>query len=162
MLKSKGDRLEKELSLRKRRTRPSTDESTVHSGLHVVLAFLLVELTFLLSGGILVLLVLRDQVVHVRFGLGELHLVHSLASVPVQEGLTAEHRGEVFCHTLEHLLDRRTIACKSDSHFQPLWWNVADARFNIVWNPFNKVGRILVLDVEHLLVHFPGRHPAAE
>ena len=39
----------------------------------------------------LVLLVLGDQVVHVGLGLRELHLVHALASVPVQERLAAEH-----------------------------------------------------------------------
>ena len=37
----------------------------------------------------------RTKVVHVRLGLGELHLVHALAGVPVKEGLAAEHRGEL-------------------------------------------------------------------
>lgn len=32
------------------------------------------------------------QVIHVTLRFGELHLVHTLASVPVQEGLTTEHR----------------------------------------------------------------------
>ena len=35
----------------------------------------------------LVLLVLGHEVVHVGLGLGELHLVHALAGVPVEEGL---------------------------------------------------------------------------
>ena len=35
----------------------------------------------------LVLLVLRDEVVHVGLRLGELHLVHTLASVPMKESL---------------------------------------------------------------------------
>ena len=39
----------------------------------------------------LVLLVLRDEIVHVALCLGELHLVHALARVPMQEGLAAEH-----------------------------------------------------------------------
>ena len=47
-----------------------------------VLALLLLELAFLLRGGVLVLLVLRHEVVHVGLGLGELHLVHAFASVP--------------------------------------------------------------------------------
>ena len=50
--------------------------------LHVVFTFLLIELTFLLSGGVLVLLVLRDEIVHVGLGLGELHLVHAFTGVP--------------------------------------------------------------------------------
>ena len=41
-------------------------------------AFLLVEL-FVLGSGLLVLLVLGHQVVHVGLGLCELHLVHALA-----------------------------------------------------------------------------------
>ena len=39
----------------------------------------------------LVLLVLRHQVVHVGLGLSELHLIHALARVPVQERLATEH-----------------------------------------------------------------------
>ena len=50
--------------------------------LHVVFTFLLIELTFLLGGGVLVLLVLRDEIVHVGLGLGELHLVHAFTGVP--------------------------------------------------------------------------------
>merc|ERR1719396_29925 len=62
----------------------------------VVLALLLVELALLLRRGILVLLVLRDQVVHVRLRLRELHLVHAFACVPMQECLAPEHCREVF------------------------------------------------------------------
>merc|ERR1719152_967128 len=53
----------------------------------VLLAALLLELALLLGGGVLVLLVLGHEVVHVGLGLGELHLVHALAGVPVEEGL---------------------------------------------------------------------------
>merc|ERR1712187_865439 len=77
------------------------------SRLHVVLPFLLIEFTLLFSGGVLVLLILRDQVIHVAFRFGKLHLVHSLTCVPMEECLTTEHRREVFSHTLEHLLDGR-------------------------------------------------------
>ena len=34
------------------------------------------------------------------------------------------------------------------------WWDVADSGFHVVGNPFNKVRRVLVLSVEHLLVDF--------
>merc|ERR1712232_497801 len=63
-------------------------------GAHVILALLLIELAFLLCSCILVLLVLGYQVVHVAFGLGEFHLVHSFTCVPMQESLTTEHRGK--------------------------------------------------------------------
>merc|ERR1719273_1715791 len=62
----------------------------------LVLGAVLILKVVVVGGGVLVLLVLADQVVHVGLGLGELHLVHSLSSVPVQEGLAAEHRGELF------------------------------------------------------------------
>ena len=43
------------------------------------LHLLFVHLLLVLSGGILVLLVLRDEIVHVGLGLSELHLVHTFA-----------------------------------------------------------------------------------
>ena len=51
------------------------------------LHLLFVHLLLVLSGGILILLVLRDEIVHVGLGLSELHLVHALAGVPVEESL---------------------------------------------------------------------------
>ncbi|CAA6669938.1 unnamed protein product [Spirodela intermedia] len=61
----------------------------------VSLLFLFLFLVFLVGGG----------VVHVALGLGELHLVHALAGVPVEEGLAAEHGGELLADPVEHLLD---------------------------------------------------------
>ena len=40
---------------------------------------------------VLVLLILSNKILHVRFGLSKLHLVHTLLRVPVQEGLALEH-----------------------------------------------------------------------
>ncbi|CAA6669174.1 unnamed protein product [Spirodela intermedia] len=65
----------------------------------------LVVVAVVFGGGVLVLLVLGDQVVHVALGLRELHLVHALAGVPVEEGLAAEHGGELLADPVEHLLD---------------------------------------------------------
>merc|ERR1712227_243670 len=65
---------------------------------HIILPLLLVELALLFCGRILVLLVLGDQVVHVTLGLRELHLVHALTGVPVEEGLAAEHSRKVLGH----------------------------------------------------------------
>merc|ERR1712216_128116 len=58
----------------------------------------------LLRRGVLVLLVLRDKVVHVRLGLGELHLIHALTGVPVEERLAAEHGRELLRDALPGLL----------------------------------------------------------
>ncbi|CAA7399059.1 unnamed protein product [Spirodela intermedia] len=64
-----------------------------------------VEVLVLVGGGVLVLLVLGDEVVHVALGLGELHLVHALGGVPVEESLAAEHDSELLGDPPEHLLD---------------------------------------------------------
>merc|ERR1712137_1115314 len=115
---------------------------------HVVLALLLVKLTFLLGSGILVLLVLRDKIVHVALSLRELHFVHALASVPVQEGLAAEHGREVLGHALEHFLDSSAVTSERDRHLQALWRDITDRRFDVVRNPLNEVGAVLVLHVK--------------
>merc|ERR1719253_942218 len=130
--------------------------------LSIVLTLFLIELALLLSGGILVLLVLRDQVVHVGLSLGELHLVHALSSVPVEEGLAAEHGCEVLSHALEHLLDGSRISGKGHGHLQALWWDVANRCLDVVWDPLAEVRRVLVLHVQHLLVHLLRGHAAAE
>merc|ERR1719305_1117759 len=128
--------------------------------LHVVLTLLLVELTFLLGGGVLVLLVLRDEIVHVGLSLGELHLVHALAGVPVKEGLAAEHAGELLGHALPHLLDRCGVAKEAGGHLEALGGDVAHGGLDVVGDPLDEVGRVLVLDVEHLLVNLLGGHTA--
>merc|ERR1712190_154630 len=99
---------------------------SVRSRLHVIFALLLVKLTLLLRGCILVLLVLRDKIVHIALSLSELHLIHALSSVPVQERLAAEHGGEVLCDAFEHFLDRRRVPGEGYRHLQPLWWDVTD------------------------------------
>jgi len=87
---------------------------------------LLVHLLFILSGGVLVLLVLGDEVVHVGLSLSELHLVHTLTSVPVEEGLASEHSSELLTNSLEHLLDGSRVAKEGDSHLESLGGDVAD------------------------------------
>ena len=78
---------------------------TNHLGLLLVLLLLILKLALVIGSGLLVLLVLGHQVVHVGLGLGELHLVHALASVPVEESLPPEHGGELLGDPLEELLD---------------------------------------------------------
>merc|ERR1712057_126658 len=79
---------------------------------------LVLILTLLLGRGILVLLVLRDEVVHVGLGLGELHLVHALAGVPVKEGLAAEHGSELLGDALHDLLHAGRVAAEADRHLE--------------------------------------------
>merc|ERR1712073_123799 len=132
------------------------------SSLSLLPLLLLVKLALLLSGGVLVLLVLRDEIVHVGLSLGELHLVHALTGVPVEEGLAAEHGGELLTNTLEHLLDGSGVTEEGNSHLEALRRDIADGRLDVVGDPLNEVRGVLVLDVEHLLVDLLGGHAATE
>merc|ERR1712183_648458 len=91
------------------------------SRLCVILALFFVEFALLFCCGILILLILGYEVVHVRLGLSKLHLIHSLASIPMQERLAPEHGCEVLRDPLEHLLDSCRVARESNSHLQALW-----------------------------------------
>merc|ERR1719502_2618362 len=132
---------------------------SLHLVHHVLL---LIELALVLSGRILVLLVLGHKIVHVGLSLGELHLVHTLTSVPVKEGLAAEHAGELLRHTLPELLDGGRVAKEHGGHLETLWWDVTDGGLDVVGDPLDEVAGVLVLHVEHLLINLLGRHAATE
>merc|ERR1712153_80393 len=123
---------------------------------------LLVELALILGGGILVLLVLGHEIVHVGLSLSELHLVHALTGVPVKEGLAAEHAGELLRNTLPELLDGGGVTDEDGCHLQALWWDIAHGGLDVVRDPLHEVGGVLVLDVEHLLIDLLGGHAATE
>jgi len=108
--------------------------------------------SLILGASLLVLLVLGDEVVHVGLGLGELHLIHALAGVPVEESLATEHRRELLRDALEQLLDGGAVADEGRGHLEASRWDVADRRFDVVWNPLNEVAAVFVLHVQHLLV----------
>jgi len=103
--------------------RTSLDSDNLHLVVHVLL---LIEFTLILSSGILVLLVLRHKIVHVGLGLSELHLVHTLTSVPVKECLAAEHASELLGNTLPQLLDGGGVTNEDGCHLQALRWDVAN------------------------------------
>jgi hypothetical protein len=101
--------------------------------------FFFIEFSFFFSSGILVLLVLRDQIIHVGFSFSEFHLVHSFSSVPMQEGLSSEHTGELFSNSLEHLLDGSAVSNEGDSHLQSLRGDITDGALHVVGDPLNEV-----------------------
>jgi len=127
-----------------------------------VFAFLLVELAFFLSGSILVLLVLGNEIVHVGLGLSELHLVHTLTSVPVEESLSSEHSGELLGHSLEELLDGGGVTDEGGGHLESSWGDVTDGGLDVVGDPLNEVRGVLVLGVEHLLIDLLHGHASSE
>jgi hypothetical protein len=112
----------------------------------------LLLLLALRDGGVLVLLVLRDQIVHVGLSLSELHLVHTLTSVPMQESLAPEHSRELISNTLEKLLDGGRVSNKGGGHLETTGRDGAKGGLDIVGDPLNKVRRVLVLDIAHLVL----------
>merc|ERR1719214_298192 len=80
----------------------------------------------------------------------------------MEERLAAEHCSEKFCHALKHFLDCSGVPQESYCHLQALWWDVADSCLDVVRDPLNKVGAVLVLHVEHLLINLLGGHAATE
>merc|ERR1711988_769249 len=126
------------------------------------LHLLLVHLLLILGGGVLILLILGNEIVHVGLSLGELHLVHTLSSVPMEESLSSEHGGELLTNSLEHFLDGGGVTEEGNGHLESLWWDIANSGFDVVWDPFNEVRGVLVLNVKHLLIYFFGGHSSSE
>merc|ERR1712042_35273 len=81
-------------------------------------SLLIIEL-LVVHGSLLVLLVLGHKIVHVGLSLGELHLVHALACVPMQESLPPEHSSELLGDSLEELLDGGGVADEGCGHLKP-------------------------------------------
>ena len=80
----------------------------------------------------------------------------------MQESLPPEHGGELFADALEELLGRRRVADEGGGHLETAGRDVAHGRLHVVGDPFDEVGGVLVLDVEHLFVHFLHAHATAE
>jgi len=80
----------------------------------------------------------------------------------MQESLSSEHGSELFGNSLEHLLDGGGVSDEGDGHLQTLGGNITDGGLDVVGDPLNEVAGVLVLDVQHLLIDFLGRHSSSE
>ena len=112
---------------------------------------------------VLVHLMLADQVLHCRLCFSELHFLHPLVHVPVQEGLPSEHCWEVVVHDLKKLLHRGGIGQIGPMDIEAFRRDITNRRMNVPWypiSPINKVWGIPVLNAENLLIYFLGRHPS--
>ena len=65
----------------------------------------------------------------------ELHLVHTLSSVPVEEGLASEHGSELFSDPLKQLLDCCGVADEGGRHLETSGRDVADGGLDVVGDP---------------------------
>ena len=110
----------------------------------------------------MVLLVFGDEIVQVRFSLGEFHLVHTLTGVPVEEGLSAENDSELFGDTLPCFLDGSGVTNEDTRHIKSLGWDVTDGCLDVVRDPFDKVGRVLVGHFVHLGADLCGGNLSSE
>jgi len=80
----------------------------------------------------------------------------------MEESFSSEHSSKLFSDSLEHFLDSSRVTNESYRHFKTFWWNITDSGFNVVWNPFNKIWRVFVLDVKHLFINLFGGHSSSE
>ena len=72
----------------------------------------------------------------------------------MQESLSSEHSSELVTNTLEELLDGGGVTNESRRHLETTRWDGAKSSLNVVGNPLNEVGVVLVLDVAHLVLNF--------
>ena len=70
--------------------------------------------------------------------------------------------GELFVDVLDHLRDGGGVADEGGGHLEARGRDVAHRRLDVVGDPLHEVGRVLVLDIDHLLVHLLGAHLATE
>ena len=80
----------------------------------------------------------------------------------MEECLSAEHLGELFTDTFEHFLDGSGVTKECNCHLEALRRNIANGGFDVVGDPLNEIRRVLVLDVQHLLVDFLSGHTTTE
>merc|ERR1711893_587103 len=109
----------------------------VKLSLFVVQLLLILKLLIIVNSCFSILLILGDQIIHVGVSLSELHLIHTLTSVPVKESLSPEHSSELLAHTLEELLDGSAVANEGGAHLETARRNVTDGGLHVVGDPFN-------------------------
>ncbi len=80
----------------------------------------------------------------------------------MEECLSSEHCCELLSNSLEHLLDGGGVTKEGNGHLESLWWDIANGGLDVVGNPLDEVRRVLVLDVEHLLIDLLGGHSTSE
>jgi len=80
----------------------------------------------------------------------------------MEESLSSEHSSKLFSDSLEHFLDSSRVTNESNRHLKTLWWDITNGGFDVVWNPFNEIGGVFILDIEHLLIDLFGGHSSSE
>jgi len=102
--------------------------------------------------GILLVLVLSDQVPDVLVRLLELHLVHALALVPVEEGLALVEGAELRREALEHGLERGGVGHEGGGDVGINRRYIDDGALDVVGDPLDEVLGLGGLDLLDVLV----------
>merc|ERR1719228_98891 len=108
--------------------------------------------------GVLLVLVLGDQVADVLVGLLELHLVHALALVPVEEGLALVHGTELGGQALEDALKGRGVGDEGARGGVVFGRDLDDGGLHVVGDPRNEVVGVVLLALLANLVNLLGLH----
>jgi hypothetical protein len=72
----------------------------------------------------------------------------------MQESLSSEHGSELVTDTLEELLDGGGVTNEGRRHLKTTGRDRAESGLNVVGDPLDEVGGVLVLDVAHLVLDF--------
>ena len=80
----------------------------------------------------------------------------------MEESLPPEHYSELFRDPLEDLLDGGGVTNEGGGHLETSRRNVANSSLNVVRNPLHEITAILVLDTQHLFLHFLHGHASSE
>jgi hypothetical protein len=80
----------------------------------------------------------------------------------MKESLSAEHGSELLTNTLPDFLDGGGVTNEGGGHLETLGGDVTNGGLHVVGDPFNEVRRVLVDNIQHLLIDFLGRHASTE
>mmetsp|Transcript_34709 Transcript_34709/g.81846 ORF Transcript_34709/g.81846 Transcript_34709/m.81846 type:complete len:406 (+) Transcript_34709:534-1751(+) len=80
----------------------------------------------------------------------------------MKESLATEHDGKLVGDTLPCLLDGGRVTNKDTGHLDSPGWDITDGCLQVVGDPFDKVRRVLVDHLKHLVVNLFAGHGSSE
>ena len=80
----------------------------------------------------------------------------------MEESLSSEHSSELLADPFKELLDGGAVSDEGGRHLESSGRNVTDGGLNVVGNPLDEVAAVLVLYVQHLLIHLLHGHATSE
>merc|ERR550525_1850709 len=122
----------------------------------LILVVVIIFISIQIDHGILFILIFGDEIADILVSFLELHLIHALSLVPVQERLPLVHLRELRTDPLEHALDGSGIGHESCRHGGSLWRHVDNGRLDVIGDPRHEVIRHLGLDFGNLIIHLVG------